>query len=256
MVLSRNASMNTLDLHRVAEFVNQNIDTFHQNRLAKIQGLALKQVLKRKNPYLFRAKNATSAAELVASILDATVSSSEEELFGEFLEQVAIFINQMTYGGQKSSTKGIDLDFTRDGVRYLVAIKSGPNWGNSDQKSKLNDNFKNALKVLRQSRHVTNAQAVLGTCYGKNKTTDNGLYRTICGQNFWEFISGDPELYIKLIEPLGYEAKRHNDHYVVEKNNTYNRFVREFTNEFCDEIGQINWAKLVHFNSGNLTTDR
>ena len=28
---------------------------------------------------------------------------------------------------------GIDLEFDKDGVRYIVTIKSGPNWGNSSQ---------------------------------------------------------------------------------------------------------------------------
>jgi hypothetical protein len=41
-------------------------------------------------------------------------------------------------------------------------------------------------------------------------------------------------------------------YYLLEKNKTFNKFVREFTVEFCDASGQIDWAKLVKFNSGNL----
>lgn len=244
--------MDSLDLNRVAEYVNQYIGTFHARRLARIQDWTLNRILTRKNPYLFRAKNITSAAELISSVLDATISSSEEELFGEFLEQLAIFVNEITFGGQKSPSPGIDLDFARDEVRYLVAVKSGPNWGNSSQHADLEVRFKNALKVLRQSPHITHVQAVLGTCYGKSRTVEKGIYRKICGQRFWEFISGDPKLYITIIEPLGYEAKRHNDNYLIERNNTYNRFVRDFTNQYCDEVGRIDWARLVKFNSGNL----
>jgi hypothetical protein len=99
---------------------------------------------------------------------------------------------------------------------------------------------------------MTHVQAVLGTCYGKSRIVEKGIYRKICGQRFWEFISGDPNLYITIIEPLGYEAKRHNDNYLIERNNTYNRFVRDFTNEYCDEVGRIDWARLVKFNSGNM----
>lgn len=246
--------MNVLDLDRVAEFINQNIDSFHKSRLARIQGLTLREVLKRKNPYLFRAKNILAASDLVTSLLDASISSSEEGLFGTFLEQVAIFINEMACNGQKSSSPGIDLEFVRDNIRYLVAVKSGPNWGNSGQYRDLKTEFKNAIKILKQSPHMINVQAVLGICYGRNRTVDNGVYIKVCGQSFWELISGDPELYIKLIEPLGFEAKAHNDNYLLEKNNTYNRFVWEFTNQFCDANGQIDWAKLVSFNSGNLKT--
>lgn len=244
--------MNALDLTLVTDYVNQNIDTFHQKRLRKIRNLKLREVLRRKNPYLFRAKNILSASELVTSILDALVSSSEEGLFGNFLEELAIFINQMTYGGQKSSSPGVDLDFTRDDIRYIVAIKSGPNWGNSSQHEALKTNFKKALKILRQSQHTANVRAVLGTCYGKTETTDNGEYIRIEGQAFWAFISSSSSLYVDLIEPLGHEAKAHNEVYLVEKNKTLNRLVREFTIDFCDETGQIEWAKLVQFNSGNL----
>lgn len=70
--------MDTLDLDRVTEYVNQHIDSFHQGRLAAIQSLSLKNILKRKNPYLFRAKNINTASELVSGILDACLSSSEE----------------------------------------------------------------------------------------------------------------------------------------------------------------------------------
>jgi len=33
-----------------------------------------------------------------------------------------------------------------------------------------------------------------------------------------------------------------------------NRFVREFSNRFCDNAGNILWEKLVEFNSGTERT--
>lgn len=95
--------MSDFDLARVTEFVNQNIDTFHLKRLKRIQDIRLTNILSRKNPYLFRAKNINSASEFVSSILEAALSASEEGLFGNFLEELAIFINHMQFGGQKSS---------------------------------------------------------------------------------------------------------------------------------------------------------
>jgi hypothetical protein len=89
-------------------------------------------------------------------------------------------------------------------------------------------------------------------CYGKSKDTDTGDYLKLYGRSFWTFISGESSLYVDIVEPLGYEAQRHNDLFLFEKNNTYNRLVREFTIDFCEENGQIDWAKLVSFNSGNL----
>src|SRR3989338_10336403 len=106
------------NLRQVKEFVNKNIDEFHGNKLRIIKGLDLKKVLRKKNPYLFKAKNLTLAADLVKDILDAYLSSSEEKIFGDFLEELAIFIANMKYGGRKSPATGIDLEFMKDNVLY------------------------------------------------------------------------------------------------------------------------------------------
>jgi hypothetical protein len=119
--------MNPVDLVRLTQFINDNIDTFHLSRVKLIQHLKLREILKRKNPYLFKAKNINAAPDLVLSLLDASLSSSEEGLLGGFLESLAIFVNEMTCNGQKSAAVGIDLEFNRDDIRYLVAVKSGPN---------------------------------------------------------------------------------------------------------------------------------
>lgn len=55
-----------------------------------------------------------------------------------------------------------------------------------------------------------------------------------------------------LIEPLGHEAELHNKRFKEEKDATYNRSTREFTNQYCDKDGRINWPRLVEFVSGNL----
>lgn len=59
--------------------------------------------------------------------MDAHISSNEETVFGDWLEGLAIFINSKVYDGRKSGITGIDLEFDKDGIRYIVTIKSGPN---------------------------------------------------------------------------------------------------------------------------------
>jgi hypothetical protein len=247
--------MNELNMVQVYEFVNSNIATFHAAKLVRVQKINLRDVLKKKNPYLFKAKGITTAAGLVSSILDAFLSSSEEEIFGDFLEELAIYIAENSSNGRKSSTTGIDLEFDRDQTRYLVAIKSGPNWGNSSQYTTLRENFKTAKRILMQSRRIQSVQPVLGICYGKNRTVDAGDYIKITGQNFWFFLSGNRDLYTQIIEPIGYEARNHNEAYEQEKGKVYNKFTWEFLNEFCENDGSINWDKLVQFNSGNMKGD-
>src|SRR5690349_19638471 len=102
----------------IEQFVHENIDTFHANRLDSIKNLKLAKVLARKNPYLFRAKNLNVAADLVGAILDAALSSSEEGSFGGFLEALAIFVAEKTGGGMKSGVTGLDIELVRDAVRH------------------------------------------------------------------------------------------------------------------------------------------
>lgn len=195
--------MRPLNLDDVVNYVNENIVRFHKNKLRILKSLDLQKILRKKNPYLFRAKNLTVASDLIRDILDAYLSSSEEKLFGDFLEELAIFISEKVCDGRKSAATGIDLEFAHDNTLYLTSIKSGPNWGNSSQQKKQEQDFQNACKVLKQSNRNLNIQPVLGICYGKTKTTYPRGYMKVVGQNFWYLISGNENLYIDIIKPLG-----------------------------------------------------
>ena len=187
---------------------------------------------------------------MVKTILDAHLSSQEEGIFGGFLEEVAVFICNRVYGGKKSSAEGIDLEFDRDGTSYLVSIKSGPNWGNSRQIARMKDDFKRAKKIRGTNVRGVRAVAVNGCCYGKDDKPDKGDYLKLCGQRFWEFISGDKNLYTDIIEPLGHKAKEKNEQFQVEYAKVINKFTLEFSKEYCAPDGSILWPKLVRFNSG------
>ena len=238
----------------IADYVEANIQTFHQKRLDNLEKLKLLNVVRRKNPYLFKAKNINTAPEFVKTILDAFLFSQEEGIFGGFLEELAIFICSKVYGGRKSAAEGIDLEFERGDRRYIVSIKSGPNWGNSSQVAKLRDNFKKAKRILRTNASLTNVVTVNGCCYGKDRKPDKGDYLKLCGQNFWEFISGDSNLYTDIIEPLGYQAKERNEQFVKEYAKVVNKFTAEFIGKFCDTKGNMLWEEIVKFNSGETTS--
>ncbi|NCQ12093.1 MAG: cytosolic protein [Bacteroidetes bacterium] len=241
--------MKKLSIESVNKYVEQNIATFHEKRIQSLDTLKLSKVIKRKNPYLFKAKNVLTADQIIRGIVDAHISSNEETIFGDWLEGLAIFINGQVYGGYKSGINGIDLEFDNEGVRNVVNIKSGPNWGNSSQIAKMISDFKTAGKTLRTSNSGLHVVFVNGCCYGRDNNPDKGDYFKYCGQRFWEFISGDPNLYIEIIEPLGHKAKEKNDIFMESYSQIINRFTKEFTNEFCENNGSINWKKLVQLNS-------
>ncbi|HPT40699.1 MAG TPA: PmeII family type II restriction endonuclease [Candidatus Paceibacterota bacterium] len=246
--------MKKLNLQDVSQYVEQHIGTFHQKRIQSLDTLKLSQILKRKNPYLFKAKYVLTAEKIISGIVDAHISSSEEGIFGDWLEGLAIFINGKVYNGRKSTTKGIDLEFDNKGIRNIVNIKSGPNWGNSSQIAKMVSDFKTAKKTLRTSNSQLNIVAVNGCCYGRDNQPDKGDYYKYCGQSFWEFISGNANLYTDIIEPLGHKAKEKNDEFLKSYAQMINKFTLEFSIEFCKKSGEIDWEKLVRYNSSTLTT--
>ncbi|MDO9471205.1 MAG: PmeII family type II restriction endonuclease [Nitrosomonas sp.] len=241
--------MKQLNLKDVTLYVEQNIGIFHEKRIQSLDRLKLSQVLKRKNPYLFKAKNVLTAEQIIKGLVDAHISSNEETIFGDWLEGLAIFINDKVYSGRKSGITGIDLEFDNNGTRNIVTIKSGPNWGNSSQIAKMVADFKTAKKTLRTSNSQLNIVAVNGCCYGKDSKPDKGDYFKYCGQRFWEFISGNGELFTEIIEPLGHNAKEKNDNFLKSYSQMINKFTREFSNYFCKDNGEIDWDKLVRFNS-------
>jgi len=80
-------------------------------------------------------------------------------------------------------------------------------------------------------------------------------YLKVVGQNFWYFISDNKELYKEIIEPIGYRAREHNESFTQEKARVVNRFTKRFIDEYCHQTGDINWDKLVEYNSGNIDLD-
>ena len=236
--------------NRIKNYVVDHIGDFHEARLASLEKLKLKKVLGRKNLYLFRAKNQILANDIVKGILDSYLSSSEETVFGDWLEGLAIFVAGEVFGGQKSSALGIDLEFDRDGVHYLVSIKSGPNWGNSSQFRKMENDFRTAIRILHTSKSKLHVEAVNGCCYGRDNNPDKGTYRKLCGQAFWEFISGEPDLYLEIIEPLSVKAKEKNEEFARRYDCKLNLFVKEFLNEYSKDGGNVDWEKLLKMNSG------
>ncbi|HEX8634495.1 MAG TPA: PmeII family type II restriction endonuclease [Pyrinomonadaceae bacterium] len=229
------------------------ITPFYENRLNNLKQLNLHGVLKRKNPYLFKAKNIEIAGELVKSIVDAFLSSQEETIFGNLLEGFAIYVSKSLDGGFKSELKSVDLEFVRDGVYHIVGIKSGVNWGNSDQVNKMRDNFKAARETLR-GRGITNEIAAVNGCiYGKDNVpfkkhedADKQYYK-YAGQEFWYFISGDDQLYQEIIKPIDKEARRKDEAFKKAYAAKINEMTVEFTKDFMTQDNQIDWVGLVDY---------
>ncbi|MDR1137612.1 MAG: hypothetical protein LBK91_04745, partial [Synergistaceae bacterium] len=77
--------MANLLIDDVIGYVENNISVFYEKRLDKIATLKLKEILQKKNPYLFKAKYFQTADEIIKELLNAYMSSSEETMFGDWL---------------------------------------------------------------------------------------------------------------------------------------------------------------------------
>jgi hypothetical protein len=100
-------------------------------------------------------------------------------------------------------------------------------------------------------------QKILGICYGTTKTTStNDGDLKVVGQNFWTLISENQNLFIDIIEPLGYRAKEHNDAFHQERGRIMNILTHQFVDHFCTSDGAIDWSKVLQANSGNYDLDK
>jgi len=247
-------SLNRRDLH---EYIDENIIDFLCCRIEIMKKITLYELLD-KNFYLLRAKRSTGQAyAMIQEMLDVYIVPVEEGLFGDFLKDLAIFVALRTTGGDKSCVPGIDLEFFNKGIHYLVSIKSCINWGNSSQQHCLEEDFKKAVIGGQQSKFVVETKPVLGICYGKTRTEYMNGYLKVVGQNFWYFISENIDLYTDIVELIGHRSQEHKREidYPKEMGGIASRLTRQFFDEFCTPDLQIDWVKLVEFNSGNFDLD-
>ncbi len=243
--------MKEINIEEVGKYVEENISLFHKRRLEFVETkVKFEKILEQKNPYLFKAKNILTAQDLVKGFLDAFLQSQEETLFGDFIEGLAIFVADKVYGAKKTDLVGMDLEFIKDDIIYIVEIKAGWNWGNGSQIKQLKINAKNA-KEKREKETGKSVKVLNGCCFGKkkNKHPEIDGYQKICGQEFWYLISNEEDFYIKIVEPIGFRAKEKNEEFQEAYAILINKFTLEFATKFCDD-GKINWVKLLQFNSG------
>jgi hypothetical protein len=237
------------DEERVAQAIAKGLEDFYGALIKKMDEIDLQTIAKRKNPYLFRAKAMNGASQIIDAIMSAFLSSSEETIFGNaFIEPLAIAAS----GGQKSIAEGVDIEADIDNIRYAIAVKSGTSVFNSSSKKRQEDNFLAAGKLARQAQQVF--VPIIGYSYGRKKESSRGkprVYSELAGQDFWYELTGDSEFYLKIIRHMGALPEKYIEDLETAYQNACNRLVREFTSEFCNEDGSIDWESLVTYNSSS-----
>lgn len=239
---------NSYNEEEVYSAVGKALESFYASLLSKIDSIDLEDILKRKNPYLYRAKGISSASQIVDGILSAFTSSSEETIFGNcFFEPIAIAVS----GGQKAITEGVDITVDKNNTIYSIAVKSGISVFNADSKKRQLQNFQAAQRRAFQAHKAY--LPVIGYGYGKKRASRgiDKFYQELAGKDFWEWLTGDSNFYKKLISYMGTKPDVYAQEFDEAYSKTENRLVRAFTIKFCKEDGSIDWDKLIQFNSGD-----
>ena len=230
-----------MDTECLESLISKSLGDFYERRIQKVSGLKLRQSLRRKNPYLFKALGIQKAYEIVERLLTDSFSSSDETIFGDaFFEPIA----RIASGGTVSDASGVDYVVETENRITSVAMKSGPNPYNASQKSKQSLDFvavRNRLYKMHKE-----FDPVLGHAYGRRNSPNSGLlYRDSSGQAFWHEMTGDPDFYLKLVRLMRDEPTKHRQEYQPKWDAAVNRFTAEFIRDFCQEDGSIDWEKLV-----------
>lgn len=141
----------------------------------------IKQLVSRLNPY--RLHEFKDDLDFLVNGIQTYLNKSWETIYGNLMEKIQIELSD----GKKSKKIGVDIDLPNN---VYVGSKSGPNWGNSDQRKSIE---KNAKKINEE----TNGQVFVICAYGStSKVYDN--YTQLAGQKGWEFLTNDSDMYYKI----------------------------------------------------------
>ena len=236
------------DEEKVIAAVGAALTEFYASLERTLEDIDIDKILRRKNPYLYRAKGIGSVAQIVDAILSAYVSSSEETVFGNvFFEPVALVVS----GGQKAVTEGVDITVDKDNTICSIAVKSGTSVFNADSRKRQEQNFRAAQKRVQQAKKVFFPVVGYGYGHKKMKSGNEKFYTELAGQDFWYWLTGDKEFYTKIIKFMGNKPDTYAEQFKKSYTKAENRLIREFMLKFCNPDGSINWDSLVKFNSSS-----
>lgn len=217
------------------------VSKFFAQRESKLD-LPAEKIVKRKNPFLFRAK-AGSVDAYATALVEAFLSSSEETVFGQVLEDVIMVICKHAKGGRKSGIEDLDLEYdAEDGTRVLVQIKSGTNWGNAAQRKALKTAFQKATRRLRQGDQNLNVKCIEGCCYGPSGHKDFGTHIRLSGNDFWREISGCDGAGEAVLRLIGEYAS---NGFQAAQDQARDRIVEYLESQQIVEGGEVLWDRLL-----------
>lgn len=181
---------------------------FTRRQLTMVDNLTLEKI--HPNPFLIRALNLDTPAEVVRLNVYMAATRSIVTSMGFFIEKLLISCSETAESPPGKS--GWDaIKTTSDGDRCWIQVKSGPNDMDKDQIVYWADKIQQKINA--------GDRAYIGIAYGKrtNKTVTFGLLKqllpnsemsTLIGRELWDFVSEDPDFTVNLFEVLRQSASQ------------------------------------------------
>ena len=241
--------MNMVTTEQIEFFINDNVNGLHATLPAVLDDVSLHELLQRENPYQLIRRGPPCAHDLIRVLLDKHLDRYESHWFGQLMEQLAVYVCRAAYGGWKSELRGIDLEFAKDSYRYVVSFTPYPDYDEGNESLTLEDDFRGAAISIKRPNPSVDIIAVNGCFYGWHPVTDEGEYVKCCGPAFWELISGDAELYKRIVEPLRKASVGNSTRKSEMYGRTVNRLSAEFYRLMCNRHGKIDWETVAEFAS-------
>jgi hypothetical protein len=145
----------------------------------------IKSLISRSNPYMLVEFD--NDIDFLLKVIETYLGKSWSTYHGNLLEYIQCSLS----GGVKSDEVGMDIDLQNN---TYAGAKSSSSWANADQRKTMERNSKR-LKEKKQAK-------VFVTCaYGKGKK-EYESYTQLAGQEAWEFLTGDEDMYYKVLNAL------------------------------------------------------
>lgn len=230
----------SVPLDKARQIIKAFQQNFAQQFASKLNTLSLKDMMKTKNPYLYRSTGITTCDQLVTRAFNDYVSASVETYYGPFFEAVARIMS----GGVKPAGGGeIDLDIRDRGDVILYVIKSGPKGFNKSSRTRALQELRSAESRLRQDG--LRVEKRIAFAYGRKRTTDREGIRYLASKEFWREITGDTNFYSKFLDACNLLAPL----YAADVDVARQRLLDEAQSLFCDG-DRVDWRKVLKLISG------
>ncbi|MEN9671476.1 MAG: hypothetical protein RL018_1753 [Pseudomonadota bacterium] len=234
--------------------VSELLGVIHSKRLATLKRLTL-SILLNKNPYLYQSHGHSRPEEFIDALLAARISSSDETIFGnDFFEPLALWAAQAAnIEGRTvsvSDAAGADITITDSSFYYAIAVKSGTNIFNSQ--STLGQNTEFTATQGRMKKLGKSFLPLIGYGYGRKKHDPEAAVDKKAGQDFWQLLTGEVDFYLRISNAINTCAGKNKIVYDHAYETLRSSLVKEFMIDYTDPIGQIDWQKLVAFNSATV----